>query len=330
VVRAVAKAVTVGTVPANLDPSLESAHANQPRPVAEGCLIRWLGAASGRCVYGSPASRRTVVLFGDSHALQWFPALDHAANAYHWRLMSLTETTCPPVELSFWSPMLGRPCVECDRWRANMLQRIRAERPALVVLGAARHYGDVYRFQVYGPAWTSGLAKTVHQVRTTGAQVVVLGPTPKPKVDVPGCLSRHLHNAVACTTSRRVAVDAHGVRLERQAVLRADGSCLDVTPGSAPASPAPWRSGTCSPTATTTTSPPLIRPGCRRCSAISSTRPSGPVGAAPAANQETPEGTRARCRGMLRSITSCRPNRGDWQSFWRTQTLACADGASAL
>jgi peptidoglycan/LPS O-acetylase OafA/YrhL len=47
----------------------------------------------------------------------------------------------------------------CDRWRANMLQRIRAERPALVVLGAARHYGDVYHFQVYGPAWISGLAK---------------------------------------------------------------------------------------------------------------------------------------------------------------------------
>jgi hypothetical protein len=40
-----------------------------------------------------------------------------------------------------------------------MLQRIRAERPALVVLGAARHYGDVYHFQVYGPAWISGLAK---------------------------------------------------------------------------------------------------------------------------------------------------------------------------
>src|SRR5215217_6727615 len=47
VVRAVAKALTVRTVPANLEPSLESAHANQPRPVADGCLIRWLGVGSG-------------------------------------------------------------------------------------------------------------------------------------------------------------------------------------------------------------------------------------------------------------------------------------------
>jgi hypothetical protein len=220
VVRAVAKAVTVRTVPANLEPSLESARANQPRPVADGCLIRWLGVGSGPCVYGSPASPRTVVLFGDSHALQWFPALDRAARARRWRLVSLTKTTCPPVQLSFWSPVLGRPCRECDQWRSNMLQRIRSERPALVVLGAARHYGDVYHFQVYGPAWISGLAKMVRQVRATGARVVVLGPTPKPKVDVPDCLSRHLRNAVACTTPRQVALDTGGVRAERQAVQR--------------------------------------------------------------------------------------------------------------
>ena len=87
-----------------------------------------------------------------------------------------------------------------------MLQRIRGERPALVVLGAARHYGDVYHFQVYGRPWISGLARMVREVRATGAQVIVLGPTPKPRVDVPDCLSRHLRNAVACTTPRAVAV----------------------------------------------------------------------------------------------------------------------------
>jgi hypothetical protein len=131
--------------------------------------------------------------------------------------VSLTKT-CPPVQLSFWSPVLGRPYVECDRWRANMLQRIRTEWPALVVLGAARHYGDVYHFQVYGPAWISGLAKTVHQVRATGAQVVVLGPTPKPKVDVPDCLSRHLHGCL------------------RRAILEQAGQPLAVSPPSVEAS----------------------------------------------------------------------------------------------
>jgi len=131
-----------------------------------------------------------VVLFGASHALQWFPALARAAKARRWRLVALTKTTCPPVALSFWSPVLGRPYRECDQWRANMLARIRAERPS----------------------------------------VVVLGPTPKPRVDVPDCLAEHLRNAIACTTPRQVALDTSGVRAERQAVLRADGSYLDVTP----------------------------------------------------------------------------------------------------
>jgi SGNH domain (fused to AT3 domains) len=230
VLHAVARAVTVRTVPANLDPPLESAHADQPRPVRDGCLIRWLGVRSGPCAYGSANSRTTVALYGDSHAAQWFPALDRAARARRWRLVTLTKTTCPPVELSLWSPVLGRPSAECDQWRASVLQRIRSERPAVVVLGAARHYGDVYRFQVYGPAWLSGLADTVRQVRATGARVLVLGPTPKPRADVPDCLAEHLRQATACTTPLEAAVNARGIRAERRAVLRAGGSYLDVTP----------------------------------------------------------------------------------------------------
>ena len=60
--------------------------------------------------------------------------------------------------------------------------------------------------------------------------MVVLGPAPKPTVDVPDCLSAHLSNAVACLSSRSDAVNAAGVHAERQAVLRAGGSYLDITP----------------------------------------------------------------------------------------------------
>jgi peptidoglycan/LPS O-acetylase OafA/YrhL len=230
VVAAVAKAATVRTVPANLDPPLDRARADQARPILDGCHVGWQGTRSGPCGYGSATSRTTMVLFGDSHAAQWFPALERAAKVRRWRLTSLTKTTCPPVELSFWSPVLGRSFRECDQWRANMLQRIRTERPAVVVLGAARHYGHVYRFQVYGPGWLSGLADTVRKLRATGARVVVLGPTPKPRVHVPDCLSQHLRRATACATPRAVAVNAPGVRAEQRAVQRAGGTYVNVTP----------------------------------------------------------------------------------------------------
>jgi SGNH domain (fused to AT3 domains) len=126
--------------------------------------------------------------------------------------------------------VLGRPFRECDRWRNATLKWIRAERPAVVVLGAARHYGPEYHFQVYGPAWTSGLADMVRQVRATGARVVVLGPTPHPKGDVPDCLSQHLSNAIDCAQPRPQAVNARGVRAERASVQRAGGTYVDVSP----------------------------------------------------------------------------------------------------
>jgi peptidoglycan/LPS O-acetylase OafA/YrhL len=228
--RAVARAVTVRGVPSNLDPPLDRVHADRAQSIRDGCHVSWSAVRSGPCVYGSAASHRTVMLFGDSHAAQWFPALDRAAKSRRWRLISLTKSTCPPVQLLLWSPVLGRPYRECEEWRATVLERIRTERPAVVVLGAARHYGDVYRFQVYGPAWVSGLASTVRLVRATGAQVIVLGPTPRPRGDVPDCLSQHLGNAVACTQPRTAAIDTGGVRAERTAVLRAGGSYIDVSP----------------------------------------------------------------------------------------------------
>jgi peptidoglycan/LPS O-acetylase OafA/YrhL len=228
--RAVAGAVADRTVPSNLDPSLEHAHTDQARPFQDGCDDGWRDTRVVPCVYGDRRSATTIVLFGDSHAPQWFPALDRAATARHWRLISLSKATCPPVEISIWSPVLGRPFRECDQWRAAAIKRIRAERPALVVLGAARHYGPQYHFTMYGPAWVSGLGVMVERLRAGGARVLVLGPVPKPGSDVPDCLSQHLNDAAACTTPRASAVDAAGIRAERAAVQRAGGSYLDVSP----------------------------------------------------------------------------------------------------
>lgn len=230
VVAAVARGVAVRAVPANLNPSLQWAHSDRALPFIDGCHDQFVQTSVSGCVYADRTSPRKVVLFGDSHATQWFPALDSVAQSRHWQLISLTKSTCPPIVLSFWSPYLGRPYRECDQWRAAVLARIRAERPALVILGAARHYNYEYHFTVYGPAWLGGLAAMVREVRATGARVVVLGPTPKPVRDVPDCLSTHLGDATACTTPRAQAINAAGMAAERVAVTGAGGAYLDVSP----------------------------------------------------------------------------------------------------
>jgi peptidoglycan/LPS O-acetylase OafA/YrhL len=230
VAGAVADAVMVREVPSNLDPALEHAHADKARPYLDGCHHTFTETRLHPCVYGVPRSSTSLVLFGDSHAVHWFPALDRLARTRGWRLLSLTKSTCPPIVLSLWSPVLGRPYRECDQWRAGVLRRIRAERPAVVVLGSARHYGPEYRFRIGGPEWTAGLRAMVSRIRATGAKVGVVGPVPRPKGDVPDCLSRHLRDAVACTQPLARAVDQAGLRSERATVLAAGGIYLNVAP----------------------------------------------------------------------------------------------------
>jgi len=228
VVDAVATAVEATAVPPNLDPSLRGADRSKARPFLDGCHNTFTDATVHDCVYGMPSSRTTVVVFGDSHATHWFPPLEQLAKVRGWRLLDLTKSTCPPVVLSIFSPVLHRQYTECDRWRDGVVERLRVERPAAVVLGAARHYSDLYHFRMYGPEWVSGLGEMVRRVRATGAATLVMGPTPKPPVVVPDCLSAHVTDAAACAPPRAVAVDEAGLAAERKAAEGAGGRYVDV------------------------------------------------------------------------------------------------------
>ena len=49
------------------------------------------------CVYGDPSSKATIVLFGDSHALHWFPAFEPMALQHDIRPVSYTHLTLPTI-----------------------------------------------------------------------------------------------------------------------------------------------------------------------------------------------------------------------------------------
>src|SRR5690606_1094399 len=144
------------------------------------------------CAYGDPSAARTMVLFGDSHAAQWFPALERIALTRGWRLVSLTKSGCPAVDVSLFNLALGRPYEECDAWRDAVMRRIASERPAVVVVANASLYLEDERQQLDIDAWKQGLARTVASLRKADAGVLVLHDTPRPDFDVPACLSRSM------------------------------------------------------------------------------------------------------------------------------------------
>jgi len=225
-------------VPSNLQPSLLDAGSSEAAPFFDGCLLGFTETEVPPCVFGDTSSSTSAVLFGDSHAAMWFPALDEVANARHWRLVAWTKATCPPLDVSLVSPDLGRAYSECDDWRSSVMALIYAMHPRLVVLGMAPNYDAPYGITQDGPAWLAALTRSVRTLRSTGARVLVLGPIESPDWVVPYCLSGHLDDVPACNVTPRethdgpglVGYDNAGLIAERNAVVRGGGAFVDVKP----------------------------------------------------------------------------------------------------
>jgi hypothetical protein len=141
------------------------------------------------CVFGDRASAVNVVLYGDSHAGMWVPALDAVAASRHWRLYFYGKPGCPTVALP-----------RCDRFRAYVLDQIRALRPQLVVVT------NFSQKPLMSPArWRRSLASTLLTLRRYASRVVVLGDTPVLRESAPECLARHALDVPACFTGRFAA-----------------------------------------------------------------------------------------------------------------------------
>jgi hypothetical protein len=192
-------------------------------------VLAWTPVAVRDCVYGDPAGTATVALIGDSHAAQWFPALDPLAQQRHWRLDVQSKVTCPPMQLPIESPYLEREYTECEQWRGQVLDRVRAERPLLVVVAMVRRYAPDFGFGSYDPQWLAGLTRLTADLRATGAAVLVLGPVPDPHGNVPSCLSEHLDDVPACSPARPAGVDDAGVAAEQRATEAGGGRYAPVT-----------------------------------------------------------------------------------------------------
>ncbi|GAA1216322.1 acyltransferase family protein [Prauserella alba] len=223
-------------------PEPRLARQDWPRNYNDGCHADRPETTSPACVYGDPESDRTVVLFGDSHAMQYFPALERLAKDRGWRLVSLTKSGCPPPQVGLHNDALRRYYSECDTWRADMLDRIKKEQPDLVLTGGRDTYTVVdgeRRLDAAGSAEAlrDGYADTLTELRGTGARVVTIKDNPHPDKDVPSCVSRAPQQLAECAIPQDTAFAYPHVA--DHAANRVDGArLLDPTP-------AFCRDGTC-------------------------------------------------------------------------------------
>ena len=225
--------LATNSVPANLTPALASATTTVPKAQLDGCHASF-GAVTPQtsCVYGDRAANRTIVLFGDSHALQWFPALDRIARAAHYQLVSLTKSSCTPFTLTIYNETLNRPYSECDTWRSRAILAIGQLHPSLVVVSSLTgvlDHGLDGGGAAFDRTWADGARETVTELRRTGSRIDVIDDTTNPGGSVPECLAVHLNDASACNYYRAGGLFPPGRRAAQAAAVTAAGA-TDINP----------------------------------------------------------------------------------------------------
>jgi hypothetical protein len=189
----------------------------------DGCLTKLEDSQPKPCVYGFPSSRTRVVLFGDSLAMQYFPALDRLADHHGWRLTGLTKAGCPPTDTPVYNHRLKREYGECAAWRARALDLVESERPAMVIVSGrmATPAADGDR-AVEGAAGDAALEAgyrgVLERLRGTGAKIVVVKDLPRSPRNVPDCVSESLDDLRQCAFPRTPANSSQADRRAAEAV----------------------------------------------------------------------------------------------------------------
>jgi peptidoglycan/LPS O-acetylase OafA/YrhL/cellulose synthase/poly-beta-1,6-N-acetylglucosamine synthase-like glycosyltransferase len=192
--QALIDGLALSEAPRNLRPSIQAAAEDQPASTSDGCHLDFLKVAQGACVYGDPSGTKTMVLFGDSHAQQWLPALDRQGKASGWRVVSWTKAACSVADIDVYNSALKREFSECMEWREWTFQRIKKLSPDLVVVSQSDAVpGDLGNIE-----WAEGTSRTMAYLRGFGLPVAYLLDTPLPIGNVPECLATHLDDVGAC------------------------------------------------------------------------------------------------------------------------------------
>ena len=190
---------------------------SKPKINEDGCHIHIRQTVSPRCEYGDLTSDQTIVLYGDSHAAQWFPALDLIGKKRGIKIVSLTKSACPSAEVI--KELSSQYDVkDCQAFRDSSVARINTIKPLAVILTGMQPFTAPYSDESARSWWLAGESTVFNRIKNATKFPIYLTDTPLPRIDIPDCLVAG--RGAKCDTSRPVAAE--------------------VAPGLIPINPTPW------------------------------------------------------------------------------------------
>lgn len=172
----------------------------RPLVYDDGCHANYAQTKSGKCEYANTASSKTIVLYGDSHAAQWFPALVEIANRSGYKLISLTKSACPAVD-TVRLDQGGFKMSRCREWRKNSIIRIQEVKPDVLIMSSFQYFAQPPQFNDRSKWWNDGQRRLLTEVKNTSPHLIYITDTPHPIRDIPACLANY--SISKCNTTVR-------------------------------------------------------------------------------------------------------------------------------
>jgi peptidoglycan/LPS O-acetylase OafA/YrhL len=180
--------------------SIKSVRAN-PESYSDGCHVSFGTTKSPACEYGDTSSDEAIVLYGDSHAAQWLPALDAIGRKNNLKIISLTKSACSSTELIL--PLSAQYSVsDCQRFRDSSVGLIQKIEPLAVVTSSYQLFKATDGSSDALKWWVGGQAKLFNRISTSTKFPVYISDTPRPQTDIPNCLSES--RVELCATSKKI------------------------------------------------------------------------------------------------------------------------------
>jgi hypothetical protein len=192
-------------VPTNLVPALDG-HFSFP-PLRFKCQSGDRQAKPVVCGFG-PGGGVRVALIGDSHAMMWTSPFRKVVVNKDWRFVTMIKKACPGLlgvhPANQYRLDGGRSCL---KWRRNVIARLNAAPPDLIVIASSDRYklvsgtGKVYPKSQRPEVWKRGLKKTLAALPPE-SEVLILGDVPHNFGNPRKCLKTNRNDMSRCVSPK--------------------------------------------------------------------------------------------------------------------------------
>ena len=147
------------------------------------------GPNPATCEFGTLGGKYKIWLIGDSHASQWFSALNSFAIAKGASLTVHTKSSCPIMTGLPFYPNTTKPYVTCQDYNDWLVNQLANANPDLLI---------VANYQGIARQYLSQVSFGLDRLATVAKRVLVLGDTPKQLGLLPPCLQKNPTSIQKC------------------------------------------------------------------------------------------------------------------------------------